>query len=147
MTNNQKEKVKQYLMRCKKLNAEINALILEEYRLRCLATKTCNNNFSGMPHSTRVKREAEFCDIVEKVIYIHHLIDNKQDQYYNAKIKINALINKLDSIDLRKVLRLKYLSKKDLTWAQIGAYINKSANMVKCNLHEKALKKISQYLA
>lgn len=146
MTNNQKEKVKQYLMRCKKLDAEINALILEEYRLRCLATKTCNNNFSGMPHTSNGKAEAGFCSIVEKLIAVNQLIEQKQDQYYNTKANINAAINKLDNLTLRKVLRLRYLSKKELTWAQIGAYINKSATMVRCNLHEKALKKITQYL-
>lgn len=146
MTNNQKEKVKQYLMRCKKLDAEINALVLEEYRLRCLATKTCNGNLNGMPHSMNGKSEAGFCKVVEKLITINRLIEQKQDQYYDAKVSINAAINKLDNPVLRKVLRLRYLSRKDLTWAQIGAYINKSATMVRCNLHEKALKKITQYL-
>jgi len=92
------------------------------------------------------KSEAGFCKVVEKLITINRLIEQKQDQYYDAKVSINAAINKLDNPVLRKVLRLRYLSKKELTWAQIGAYINKSATMVRCNLHEKALKKITQYL-
>lgn len=146
MYDYKKAQVKQYLMQCKKLDAEINDLIREEYRLRCLATKTNSGNMDGMPHTSNGKAEAGFCSIVEKLIAVNQLIEQKQDQYYDEKVSINAAINKLDNPALRKVLRLRYLSKKELTWAQIGAYINKSATMVRCNLHEKALKKITQYL-
>lgn len=128
------------------LNAEINQLHERLFNLRSSSMKTTGGNMDGMPHGANRTAAAGYESTIDRVILLENKINRKQDEFYSLKIDLNNRINSIKDKQLRKLLRLKYMSNKLFTWQDIGNYIKSSSHMAKCRLHYEALKLFSQYV-
>lgn len=130
MTNKEK---KAYLSRYKKIDNEINQLILERDEMMSLATKI-TPNYSDMPSSHSSGDKVQLS--VERMMYYEAALNQKIDELYEIKTDIERAIHTVKDSNLMVLLRYRYIN--GCTWEDIALRMSYSY-MHTCRLHAKAL--------
>lgn len=121
---------KQWLMRARNIDREIDSLVKARGELYDRVTKITQSYTGDVVQST--KDPHRFEKLAEYEIEIDHRID----QLIDVKREINSAINELTDWRLRMVLFERYLLGH--TWEQIAVSIHYSYKQV-CRLHGRAL--------
>lgn len=131
---------KEWLLRAKKINSEVDSLIKQQEHALTQATGTTEE--MGNEKVQTSKRNTSEDRFINYASY-SEMIDNRIDELYAIKLEILSAINKVDDTILRTLLILRYLNFS--TWEQIAVELNYSYRQV-CRLHGKALNKIKDVI-
>lgn len=130
---------KEWLLRARKTDEEINALILEQERALTNATSTVAQSGSEKVQTSNVNTsEGKFINYAS----YSEMIDNRIDELYAIKQEILQAINLVDDGTLRTLLIARYINFG--TWEQIAVDLHYSYVHIVHNLHPKSLKAISE---
>lgn len=113
------EKVK-FFERYKQIDDEINQLLLEKSEIFSLGTKvtpTYSDMPKGMGESDKVQ------STVEKLGDLEKRINDKIDEWYEAKLDIEKAIHTVESDKLRLLLRYRYIN--GWTFEQISVQMSR----------------------
>ena len=115
---------KEYLRQTFKLDAQINSLIREVETMEARATKVTtllNPDKVEKPTGVNIKSQE---DLVVKMIDYKNLINKKIDELVDLKTSILSTIGKIENVDQRTVLMLRYINLK--YFEQIAVEMNYS---------------------
>lgn len=126
------EKVK-FLKRYKQIDKEINQLLLEKREIFSLGTKV-TPTYSDMPKGTKESDKVQ--STVEKLGDLEKRINDKIDEWYEAKLDIEKAIHTVESDKLRLLLRYRYIN--GWTFEQISVQMSREYRWVR-RLHRKAV--------
>ena len=122
-----------FLKRYKQIDDEINQLLLEKSEIFSLGTKvtpTYSDMPKGMGESDKVQ------STVEKLGDLEKRINDKIDEWYEAKLDIEKAIHTVESDKLRLLLRYRYIT--GWTFEQISVQMSREYRWVR-RLHRKAV--------
>ena len=122
-----------FLKRYKQIDDEINQLLLEKSEIFSLGTKvtpTYSDMPKGMGESDKVQ------STVEKLGDLEKRINDKIDEWYEAKLDIEKAIHTVESDKLRLLLRYRYIN--GWTFEQISVQMSREYRWVR-RLHRKAV--------
>ena len=126
---------KEYLEQAAVLNKQINDKRAELQSYRDLSTSVSGCRFEEHLSGTR-SGEAPFVRFTEKAIELEKEIRLDEEHLAILKCEIGEVIDRLDNVNERVILRYKYLL--FLSWRDIGAKMNYSKRWV-MELHDKAV--------
>ena len=126
---------KEYLEQAAVLNKQINDKRAELQSYRDLSTSVSGCRFEEHLSGTR-SGEAPFVRFTEKAIELEKEIRQDEEHLAILKCEIGEVIDRLDNVNERVILRYKYLL--FLSWRDIGAKMNYSKRWV-MELHDKAV--------
>ena len=122
-----------FLKRYKQIDDENNQLLLEKSEIFSLGTKvtpTYSDMPKGMGESDKVQ------STVEKLGDLEKRINDKIDEWYEAKLDIEKAIHTVESDKLRLLLRYRYIN--GWTFEQISVQMSREYRWVR-RLHRKAV--------
>lgn len=126
---------KQWLMRARNIDREINELLREKEDVRDRVLKITQSYTGDAVQSTKDPHK------FDRVVELEMEIDRHIDDLVAVKTEILHGIAKLSDGRYREILRLRYLSGK--TFEQIAVEMNYSWRHV-CTLHGRALLKMEE---
>lgn len=130
--------VKEWLLRAKNLDNEINELIkAQEQALTAATSVTCGGGEKVQTSNVNTS-EGKFINYAS----YSEMIDNRIDELYAIKQEILQAINLVDDGTLRTLLIARYINFG--TWEQIAVDLHYSYVHIVHNLHPKSLKAISE---
>ena len=130
---------KEWLMRARRLDAEIGALIEEQKRAWDRAVSAAAGCTDDKVQTSRTNTsEARF------VCYADYArrIDRRIDELYAVKCEIMDAIARVEDGTLRTLLIERYINFK--TWENIAERLGMTEEWIRKRLHRKALEKIDQ---
>lgn len=133
MTNKEK---KEYLKRYRKIDRELNQLIMEKDEILSLSTKI-TPTYSDMPKGTGESNKIQ--STIEKLEAQENKINQKIYLLYEVKENIEKALHTVEDDTLRVLLRYRYIN--GFTWEKIAVMMNYGYRNV-TRLHGKALKQI-----
>ena len=101
---------KQYLNGYISLNKEIDSMCKELYRLRRLAESTGGKPLDAVGRGCRADPSAIYTEVVHKIIDMENRINDKIDELILKRDEIEKVIMSVDDINLRTLLRHKYIN-------------------------------------
>ena len=122
--------VKQWLMRARTLDREINSLLEEKQNVRDRILKITQSYTGNVVQATKDPHK------FDRVVELELEIDKNIDELVRVKAEILNAISKLQDGRYREILRLRYL--KGMTFEQIAVEMHYSWRHV-CTLHGRAL--------
>jgi len=132
---------KEYLIRYRNLNSEIDSLCEEVQRLRSLATKATSGRLN--PSRKKTRKDAIFVELIPKILFIEDKIDRKTDKLILLREEIERAINSVQDSTLSALLRYRYIC--CLPWNKVAKKLNYSEDHTKGYLHNKALEKVNTF--
>ena len=126
---------KQYLQQSFRLNAKIDADLLEVERLRALATSVSSPDLSQDRVQTGTVSD-RIGNTVAKIIDLEREINAEIDRFVDLKREIRERIDKVASEDFRIILQKRYLNFQK--WEQIAVDLNYTYRHV-TRLHGEAI--------
>ena len=119
------KQVKQFLNRARRIDMEIDALLLVVQSTRS-SLESITQNYEG-DLTTGTKNPHKF----DKLVELESLVDEKIDNLVEVKVEILNLISLIDDGKQRELLTLYYTTKdemtgKPLTWEQVAVKMNYS---------------------
>ena len=126
---------KQWLMRARNIDREINELLKEKEDVRDRVLKITQSYTGDAVQSTKDPHK------FDRVVELEMEIDRNIDELVAVKTEINKGIAQLSDGRYREILRLRYISGK--TFEQIAVEMNYSWRHV-CTLHGRALLKMEE---
>jgi len=133
LTNKEK---KEYLGRYKRLNEQVNQLLLEKQEILALGTKV-TPTYSDMPHKSNIGDKTS--TTIEKLEEHEQKINQKIDEFIAVKSDIERAIHTVQDDTLRLLMRYRYIN--GWTWERIAVEMHYTYQWV-CQLHGKALNMI-----
>ncbi len=133
MTNKEK---KEYLGRYKRLNEQVNQLLLEKQEILALGTKV-TPTYSDIPHKSNIGDKTS--TTIEKLEEHEQKINQKIDEFIAVKSDIERAIHTVQDDTLRLLMRYRYIN--GWTWERIAVEMHYTYQWV-CQLHGKALNMI-----
>lgn len=130
-----KEK-KEYLKRYRKIDREVNQLLMEKDEIFSLGTKI-TPTYSDMPKGTGENNRTQ--STIEKLEEQEEKINKKIDLLYEVKEDIEKALHTVEDDTLRVLLRYRYIN--GLTWEKIAVNMNYTYQWI-CKLHGEALRKL-----
>lgn len=130
-----KEK-KEYLKRYRKIDREVNQLIMEKDEIIALGTRI-TPRYSDLPRGWGESNKVQLS--VEKLEAQEEKIDKKIDLLHEVKADIEKAIQTVEDDTLRVLLRYRYIN--GLTWEKIAVNMHYTYQWV-CKLHGEALRKL-----
>ena len=130
-----KEK-KEYLKRYRKIDREVNQLIMEKDEIFSLGTKI-TPTYSDMPKGTGENNKTQ--STIEKLEEQEEKINKKIDLFYEVKEDIEKALHTVEDDTLRVLLRYRYIN--GFTWEKIAVMMGYSYRNI-TRLHGKALMQI-----
>ena len=145
-------KARTYLERIKKLNANIDARIDEIATLDAIATKT--TSVMGGERVQASASQQKMSDTVEKIIDLKQKLNDEIDRFIDLRIEALNLIEQACDADCYKLLRMRYIGKKDkernciefAKWEQIAVELGFTYQWVSDGLHQRALAQVQKVL-
>jgi len=136
---------KQYLNRARRIDQEIDSLLLAVQSTR-ESLESITQNYNG-DLTTGSKNPHKFDRLVE----LESMVDNKIDNLVDVKVEILETISRVNDGKQRELLTLYYTTKdeatnKPLTWEQVAVKMNYSWRRV-MEIHGSALKEIQRIIA
>ncbi len=131
-----KEK-KEYLKRYRKIDREVNQLLMEKDEIFSLGTKI-TPTYSDMPKGTGENNKIQ--STIEKLEEQEEKINKKIDLLYEVKEDIEKTLHTVEDDTLRVLLRYRYIN--GLTWEEIAVTMNYDYRWI-LRLHGKALNKLT----
>lgn len=125
--------VKQWLMRARTLDREINSLLEEKQNVRDRILKITQSYTGNVVQATKDPHK------FDRVVELELEIDRNIDELVRVKAEILNAISELPDGRYREILRLRYL--KGMTFEQIAVEMHYSWRHV-CTLHGRALLKM-----
>ena len=122
-----------FLKRYKQIDDEINQLLLEKSEIFSLGTKV-TPTYSYMPKGMGESDKVQ--STVEKLGDLEKRINDKIDEWYEAKLDIEKAIHTVESDKLRLLLRYRYIN--GWTFEQISVQMSREYRWVR-RLHRKAV--------
>lgn len=133
---------KEYLLEYRKLDKEINAMVSESVRLRRLAL-SIGSNISGTGGGNHQAGAARFEQAIDKVNDLEKKINEKIDCLINKREEIEMVLNSVDDIVLRTLLRNRYIN--GYTFERCAVEQNFCWRWI-LSLHGKALKEVARHI-
>ena len=130
-----KEK-KEYLKRYRKIDREVNQLLMEKDEIFSLGTKI-TPTYSDMPKGTGENNRTQ--STIEKLEEQEEKINKKIDLLYEVKEDIEKALHTVEDDTLRVLLRYRYIN--GFTWEKIAVNMHYTYQWV-CKLHGEALRKL-----
>ena len=130
-----KEK-KEYLKRYRKIDREVNQLLMEKDEIFSLGTKI-TPTYSDMPKGTGENNKTQ--STIEKLEEQEEKINKKIELLYEVKENIEKALHTVEDDTLRVLLRYRYMN--GLTWKKIAVNMHYTYQWV-CKLHGQALRKL-----
>lgn len=127
--------VKQWLMRARTLDREINSLLEEKQNVRDRILKITQSYTGNVVQATKDPHK------FDRVVELELEIDRNIDELVRVKAEILNAISQLPDGRYREILRLRYL--KGMTFEQIAVELHYSWRHV-CTLHGRALLKMEE---
>ena len=131
-----KEK-KEYLKRYRKIDREVNQLLMEKDEIFSLGTKI-TPTYSDMPKGTGENNKTQ--STIEKLEEQEEKINKKIDLLYKVKEDIEKTLHTVEDDTLRVLLRYRYIN--GLTWEEIAVTMNYDYRWI-LRLHGKALNELT----
>lgn len=131
-----KEK-KEYLKRYRKIDREVNQLIMEKDEIIALGTRI-TPRYSDLPRGWGESNKVQLS--VEKLEAQEEKIDKKIDLLHEVKADIEKAIQTVEDDTLKLLLRYRYIN--GLTWEKIAVTMNYDYRWI-LRLHGKALNKLT----
>lgn len=131
-----KEK-KEYLKRYRKIDREVNQLLMEKDEIFSLGTKI-TPTYSDMPKGTGENNKIQ--STIEKLEEQEEKINKKIDLLYEVKEDIEKTLHTVEDDTLRVLLRYRYIN--GLTWEEIAVTMNYDYRWI-LRLHGKALNELT----
>ena len=131
-----KEK-KEYLKRYRKIDREVNQLLMEKDEIFSLGTKI-TPTYSDMPKGTGENNKTQ--STIEKLEEQEEKINKKIDLLYEVKEDIEKALHTVEDDTLRVLLRYRYIN--GLTWEEIAVTMNYDYRWI-LRLHGKALNELT----
>ena len=131
---------KQYLQQSFKLNAKINANLLELERLRALSTCVASPDLSKDKVQTGSVTD-RIGNTVAKIVDLEILIIDETDRLVDLKREIRERLEAIEDDDLRLVLQKRYVNFQK--WEQIAVDMNYGYQWIH-KLHKRALNLFSK---
>lgn len=131
-----KEK-KEYLKRYRKIDREVNQLLMEKDEILSLGIKitpTYSDMPKGMGESNKIQ------STIEKLEAQEEKINKKIDLLYAVKEDIEKALHTVEDDTLKLLLRYRYIN--GLTWEKIAVTMNYDYRWI-LRLHGKALNKLT----
>ena len=128
---------KQWLMRARNIDREINELLREKEEVRDRVLKITQSYTGDTVQSTKDPHK------FDRVVELEMEIDRNIDELVAVKTEINKGIAQLSDGRYREILRLRYLM--GMTFERIAVETNYSWRHV-CTLHGRALLKMEEIL-
>lgn len=125
---------KEYLNQAFRLDQRISSKIEIVSSLNDLARK-CTPTITGMPHNPN-KGSDNMATAVAKIIDLQEEINKDIDRLVDLKKEIYSVIQKIDNVECKTLLELRYLSFK--TWEEIAVIMDYCIDNV-YRLHRKSL--------
>lgn len=132
---------KAYLRKIKWLDAQIDGLIQEVYKLEAMATKVTSTVSPVVV--TRSTDPNQLEDAVVKIIKLKDEINRKIYEFVDMKTEVEAIIEKIEDADQVAVLRKRYMEYK--TWERIAVEVGCKYRKVHY-IHGDALKVVEALL-
>lgn len=129
--------VKQWLMRARTLDREINSLLEEKQNVRDRILKITQSYTGNVVQATKDPHK------FDRVVELELEIDRNIDELVKVKAEILNAISKLPDGRYREILRLRYL--KGMTFEQIAVEMHYSWRHV-CTLHGRALLRMEEII-
>ena len=137
--------VKQYLKQTYMLDKLIKSNCEELNQLKELSTSISGIDYSKNKISSgNVVNNAEFTNIICKIVDLEIKIQNQVDEFITLKNEIREKINKIQSTNEKLLLRLKYIN--FYTWEQICDEMELSIRTIH-RIHSAALINFKKFLA
>lgn len=131
---------KQYLKQAYRLNELINSNKEEIAELRLLSTGIGAIDYSkDSEKNTQVCGDANFTNIIAKIIELENIINADIERMVNLKIEIRTIINRVQDKDAKLLLKYRYLN--FLTWEKICENMSISTRTA-YRIHTTGLKNI-----
>jgi DNA-directed RNA polymerase specialized sigma subunit len=130
-----KEK-KEYLKRYRKIDREVNQLLMEKDEIFSLGTKI-TPTYSDMPKGTGENNKTQ--STIEKLEEQEEKINKKIDLLYEVKEDIEKALHTVEDDTLRVLLRYRYIN--GFTWEKIAVMMGYGYRNI-TRLHGKALMQI-----
>lgn len=131
-----KEK-KEYLKRYRKIDREVNQLLMEKDEIISLGTRI-TPRYSDLPRGWGESNKVQLS--VEKLEAQEEKIDKKIDLLHEVKADIEKAIQTVEDDTLKLLLRYRYIN--GLTWEKIAVTMNYDYRWI-LRLHGKALNKLT----
>ena len=131
-----KEK-KEYLKRYRKIDREVNQLLMEKDEIISLGTRI-TPRYSDLPRGWGESNKVQLS--VEKLEAQEEKIDKKIDLLHEVKADIEKAIQTVEDDTLKFLLRYRYIN--GLTWEKIAVTMNYDYRWI-LRLHGKALNKLT----
>ena len=131
-----KEK-KEYLKRYRKIDREVNQLIMEKDEIIALGTRI-TPRYSDLPRGWGESNKVQLS--VEKLEAQEEKINKKIDLLHEVKADIEKAIQTVEDDTLKLLLRYRYIN--GLTWEKIAVTMNYDYRWI-LRLHGKALNKLT----
>ena len=131
---------KEWLSRVRRMDAEINALILAR---QDAFTQACGTSAGGRDDKVQTSRRNTSEDIFIKYADYTRLIDRRIDELYAVKQEVMTAVSKLEDGVLRTLLIEYYINGK--TWEQVAEDMNYSRMQIH-RLHNKAIDVMECYI-
>lgn len=129
--------VKQWLMRARTLDREINSLLEEKQNVRDRILKITQSYTGNVVQATKDPHK------FDRVVELELEIDRNIDELVRVKAEILNAISKLSDGRYREILRLRYL--KGMTFEEIAVEMHYSWRHV-CTLHGRALLRMEEII-
>lgn len=100
--------VKQYLKQTYRLDALIDADLVELSKLKQLALSVPSPKLTGMPSGGN-KKEAAFVSLVQKIIDLEAHINSEVDRFVDLKKEIRSYLEQIQDNTQRCVLQYRYI--------------------------------------
>ncbi len=131
----------EFLSRYKEIDGEINRLCEELSVWRARVTKI-TPTYSALPKGGQ--QDDRLQSAIEKIVELEEQINAEIDTLQEARKEITRAVCTVRDSNLRKLLVLRYLNRKeDLTWEQIASRMNYAPRQI-FRLHTQALESIKR---
>ena len=128
---------REYLSQVYQIDQRINSKIAQVEALRALAEKSVTT-ISDTPHN-KTHNVHHMEDIIVEMVDLEVEINADIDNLVDLKEEIGALIQRVQSSKLRRLLELRYLYFR--TWEQIAAELHRDIRGI-YRMHNRALREI-----
>lgn len=130
---------KEYLQQYRQIDGEITSINEDILRLRELATQTTSGNMTSIPQGPADKTEASYAIIIQRIIDMEQRRNRKITELLLLKHQIESVINAVQDIRYRTLLRDKYIN--GLTLEQIAVNMNYCWRYI-ATMHGRALQAV-----
>ena len=130
---------KTYLMQVYRLDNDIKSTIEEIDQLKELSVSVSSPSWEEKTSSQSFGGDAKFVKVLQRIEELQNSLSNEIIKLMELKEEIKGVINNLQNVDERMVLKYRYIH--NYTWERIADVMNADSSTIR-RWHETALKNV-----